>query len=50
MNELNFKMPPQPPNVLAELQKMHLQTLQRLDVLIELQKLTIAAMQPKPKE
>jgi hypothetical protein len=40
----------QPVNTLAELQKMHRETLQRLDLLIELQKLTISAIQAKPKE
>lgn len=49
--ELNFTPPPQPPNVLAELWKMHQQTQQKLDVLIDLQHQMLEAfLQGQAKE
>lgn len=49
MNESNLKMTP-PVDTLAELQKMHKATLQRLDMLVDLQHLILQELKNQARE
>ena len=49
MNELNFKTQPLPLDTLAELKKMHKATLQRLDMLVDLQHLILQELKDQAK-
>ena len=48
-DEFIYTPPPQPPNVLAELEKMHKATLQRLDMLVDLGHLILQELKNQSK-